>query len=78
MKAAASALTAMAGHAEELGVQLCADPAVVEQHLTELQAIDRLVQHLSQIAIVISADDPVSAIDNVLLTELKDYLSKAA
>ncbi|MHA7818894.1 MAG: hypothetical protein ACX930_04530 [Erythrobacter sp.] len=78
MKAAASALVAMAGHADELGAELCANPAVVEEHLTALQTIDRLAQHLTQIAIVISADDPVSAIDDVLLTELKDYLSKAA
>lgn len=78
MKACASALTAMASHAEELGEELCSNPAVVEEHLTALQAIDRLAQHLSQIAIVISADDPVSAADEVLLAELKDHLTRAA
>ena len=78
MKAAATALTAMARHAEELGAELCADPVVVQEHMTALQTIDRLTQHLDQIAAVISADDPVSAIDDVLLAELKDYLNKAA
>ena len=77
MKAAASALNAVARHAEDLGVELCANPAVVEEHLTELQTIDRLVQHLTQIAIVISADDPVSAIDDVLLSDLKEFFSAA-
>lgn len=77
MKACASALTAMAGHAEQLGEELCSNPAVVEEHLTALQTIDQLAQHLGQIAIVISADDPVSAVDDVLLAELKDHLANA-
>ena len=76
--AAANRLRAMALQAEDLGAELCSDPDVVTRHLTALQTIDRLAQNISQIAEVISADDPVSAIDHVQLAELKELLRQAA
>ncbi|MAY20929.1 MAG: hypothetical protein CL955_09960 [Erythrobacteraceae bacterium] len=76
--AAAARLRAIALQAEDLGAELCGDPDVVQRHLTALQSIDRLAQNISQIAAVIAADDPVSAIDDVQLAELKELLRKAA
>lgn len=76
--AAAARLRAIALQAEDLGAELCGDPEVVGRHLTALQSIDRLAQNISQIAAVIAADDPVSAIDDVQLAELKELLRKAA
>lgn len=75
---AAARLQAIAIQAEDLGAELCADPDVVTRHLTALQTIDWLAQNISQIAAVIAADDPASAVDNVQLAELKDLLRKAA
>ena len=77
-KAAAETLLSMAALVEDLGADLCADPAIVERHLTSLQAIDRLAQHLDQIAAVIGADDPVRAVETVKLSELKTHLANAA
>lgn len=78
LKAAALALEKMAGQAEALGAVLCSDPDVVERHLTSLQVIDQISQHLDQIAHVMAADDPHAAIASVSLSDLKDHLRTAA
>ena len=76
-RAAAETLTKMALQVEELGADLCADPVIINNHISSLQTIDRLAQHLDQIADVISSEDPIAAIDRVKLTELQDHLSSA-
>lgn len=76
--AAAARLRSIAIQAEDLGAELCGDPDVVTRHLTALQTIDWLAQNISQIAAVISAEDPASAVDNVQLAELKELLRQAA
>ena len=76
-RAAAETLTTMALQVEELGADLCADPGIAVNHMGALQTIDRLAQHLNQIADVIASEDPIGAIERVKLTELQDHLSAA-
>lgn len=76
LKAAAHSLNVMAAQVEELGAELVIDPDVAQRHLTSLQSLDRWSQQLVQLANVIAADDPVSAADDVTLSELRDHLRK--
>lgn len=73
---AADALAAFSGEIEEIGVALCGNTALVEAHLDELQAIDRLSQCLSQLAMVLRAPDPDRAVAGITLGTLHDRLSK--
>ncbi|MEM7779728.1 MAG: hypothetical protein AAF697_04950 [Pseudomonadota bacterium] len=63
---------------EAMGADLCRDPVIVQRHMTSLQTIDRLSQHLEQVAAIIGADDPVAAIEQVKLADLKEHLQRAA
>lgn len=76
--AVAAVLHELAGEVEELGNDLCEDAAVAERHLASLQQIDRFAQHLTQLALVIGAPDPASAVGAVSLGELRDRLATAA
>ncbi len=73
-EAIANLLTAMSVQIEGLGADLCADPVIVQRHLTSLQTIDKLAQYLEQIAFILNADNPFTAIDQVRLADLKEHL----
>lgn len=73
----AAVLHELAGEVEELGNDLCEDAAVAERHLASLQQIDRFAQHLAQLALVIGAPDPASAVGAVSLGELREKLVAA-
>lgn len=60
------------GHVlEEIGVQLCGDPAVVRAHLTALQQIDELCQRHEHLARILRADDMAVEVSGVTLESLR-------
>ena len=65
----------LAGELEVLGAALCADPALAEDHLAHLQKIDWCAQSLIQLALVIEAPDPLSAVERITLGDLRDRLN---
>lgn len=52
----AEALDALGADIERLANRLCADPAVLANHLVELQDIDRIAQYQRALANVLRAD----------------------
>jgi hypothetical protein len=75
--AVASVLHDLSGEVEQVGHELCDDGALAERHLASLQQIDRFAQHLAQLAQVIGAADPVSAVSEISLGDLHDRLAAA-
>lgn len=73
---AADALASYAGEIEDIGAMLCGNAAFVDQHLGELQAIDRLAQSLSQLALVLRAPNPDQAVASITIGSLQERLSK--
>jgi hypothetical protein len=73
---AAEALASYAGEIEAIGEMLCGNAALVEAHLDELQAIDRLAQCLDQLALVFSAPDPDHAVASITIGTLQKQLSE--
>lgn len=78
LKAAASSLETIAREVEEMGAVLASDHDIVARHIGSLQSLDRWSQHLSQLALVIAAEDPADAADKVTLGDLRDQLRDAA
>lgn len=62
---------------EEMGVQLCADPAVVRSHLAALQRIDELCQRHENLARILRADDMAAEAAGVTLESLRLRLKPA-
>lgn len=62
---------------EEMGVQLCADPAVVRSHLAALQQIDELCQRHENLARILRADDMATEAAGVTLDSLRQRLQPA-
>ena len=58
---------------------LCnSDASVVERHGESLQGIDRISQTLTQIAHVLTADDPAATVESLSLGDLREGLRMAA
>jgi len=62
---------------EEMGVELCADPAVVRSHLAALQRIDELCQRHENLARILRADDMAAEAAGVTLESLRLRLQPA-
>lgn len=73
----AARLAALAEEAEQFGVVLCCDAEVAGRYLVQLQQIDRLAQSLREVAVVLTASDPVDAVANIRLGELRIALEES-
>lgn len=62
---------------ERLGAILCSDPALVERHVSALQALDMLGQQQLALAAILRADDPQAAIGETPLETLRIRLERA-
>lgn len=71
---AADALQSYAGEVEQLGEVLCSHEALIEEHLDQLQGIDRLSQCLNQLALVLRAPIPDEAVAAVTVGVLQAHL----
>lgn len=74
-------LAGIAGHlatfaedAEAFGIVLCSDYDVATRYLVQLQQIDRLAQSLREMANVLAAADPETAVAAIRLGELREAL----
>lgn len=74
-RAVADVLHDLGSEVETLGHDLCADPEFAERHLEHLQRIDWFAQHLTQLAMVVGARDPASAVGALGLEELRERLA---
>jgi hypothetical protein len=73
----ADALTSLSYEVEGLGATLCADPALAERYLDQLQGIDRIAQSLEQLARLLRAPVPEEAIADVRVGDLQIHLQVA-
>lgn len=76
LAAAAAILTELAAEVEALGARLCADPGIVAQHITELQAIDLIAQKQLHLAELLLADCPHKAVKEMRIEEVKRRIGK--
>ncbi|UYV14366.1 hypothetical protein [Porphyrobacter sp. ULC335] len=67
----ADRLSDLAEGAETFGIALCSDADVAGRYLVQLQQIDRLAQSLREMASVLAAPDPVTAVAGIRLGELR-------
>ncbi len=67
----AAQLAALAAESEQFGTVLCMDAAVAGQYLVQLQQIDKLAQSLREMASVLAAPDPDTAVAGIRLGELR-------
>lgn len=70
----AAILDELSHEIEALGADLCADPAVVGNHLHALQAIDRIAQKQRSLTAVLLAECMASAAAEVRLDEVAERL----
>jgi len=73
----AARLAALAEEAEQFGLVLCSDAEVAGRYLVQLQQIDRLSQSLREVATVLTASDPATAVSGIRLGELRNALEQA-
>ncbi len=73
----AAHLSHFAEDAEAFGIVLCSDYDVATRYLVQLQQIDRLAQSLREMANVLTADDPDTAVAAIRLGELRSALEQA-
>lgn len=73
----AARLAALAEEAEEFGLVLCNDAEVAGRYLVQLQQVDRLSQSLREVASVLAASDPVAAVSEIRLGDLRHALERA-
>lgn len=62
---------------EELGMRLCADPAVVRDHMVVLQGLDEIAQRNENLARTLRAKDMVSEAAGITLDSLKGRFLEA-
>lgn len=72
----AAQLAGLAEESEKFGIVLCSDAAVAGRYLVQLQQIDRLAQSLREMATVLAAPDPGTAVAAIRLGELRIALEK--
>ena len=70
----ADALDSLHIEIEDVGGALCSDMAVASALMAELQAIDRIAQHIRSIASVLRADDHHEAIAAIGVEDLRQRL----
>jgi len=68
----ADILGELAGEIEQLGERLCSDPAIVANHMAQLQVIDLIGQQQRWLAAMLRADCPLAAIDTIGVEALRD------
>jgi hypothetical protein len=73
----AARLAFLAEEAEQFGLVLCSDADVAGRYLVQLQQIDRLAQSLREVAVVLAANDPATAVTNIRLGELRVALEES-
>lgn len=78
MNGTADALFGLSLDVEGLGEALCADPAVAERFMDQLQMVDLIAQTLEQLAQVLSAQAPEEAIQQVRVADLQTLLQNSA
>lgn len=76
-RAIAGIMTRLASDAEGFGVVLCTDPAITTRYLEQLQQIDRHAQTLRELAEIMRAHQPETAIGAVRLGDLRSELESA-
>jgi len=74
----AAQLASLAEESEQFGLVLCSDAAVAGRHLVELQQIDRLAQSLREMATVLAAPEPETAVAGIRLGELRIALEESS
>lgn len=62
---------------EDLGIRLCIDPVMVQQHSEVLQGLDELSQRNENLAAVLRASDMAGAVNRITLGTLRDRLGDA-
>ncbi len=67
-------LDELSGEVEGLGSRLCANPAIMQAHMEDLQAIDLFAQKLHSLSRLLDADCPVTAAHALHLDELRQRL----
>ena len=70
----AEVLFELGAEIEELGASLCRDPAFAQAHIAELQAIDHIAQKQREVASLLKAECPATAINNIRLEDLKSQI----
>lgn len=73
----AAQLAELAEESEQFGLVLCSDAAVAGRYLVQLQQIDKLAQSLREMATVLCARDPDTAVTSIRLGELRIALEQA-
>ncbi len=74
----AAQLAELAEESEQFGLVLCSDAAVAGRYLVQLQQIDKLAQSLREMATVLCAPDPDTAVASIRLGELRIALERAS
>ncbi len=77
LREAARILAELAAQVEALGARLCADPAVISRHLTELQVIDLIAQKQMHLAELLLADCPHAAVDAMGVDAVKERIGQS-
>lgn len=72
----AQELAALAIDIEAIGSALCADPAVVETHLTSLQSIDLIAQRQRALGGLLLAEDLKKALIDCSLARIADLFHR--
>lgn len=75
--AIAATLGELAQEAEDFGLALCGDAEVATRYLVQLQKIDRIAQSLRELARVLSAENPPTAVAAICLGDLRAGLEQA-
>lgn len=73
----ANELECMREEIERLGAILCSDPALVERHVSALQALDMLGQQQLALAAILRSENPHDAIGGTPLERLRVRLEQA-
>lgn len=76
-QAIAGIMSRLASDAEGFGVVLCSDPAITMRYFEQLQQIDRHAQTLRELAEIMRAHQPETAIGAVRLGDLRSELESA-
>jgi len=63
---------------EDSGINLASDPAVLASHGETLQAIDLVMAIVERLAVVLSSEDPRSALDAIDMHDLRSRLTGRA
>jgi hypothetical protein len=68
-------LKELASEIEELGMQLCIDPEIMQRHIGALQSIDLIAQKQRWLSTLLRADCPVAAAGAIDVEALRQRFS---